>query len=63
LSFKIIILEKTLTVYKMWLWNIPAFHYRHININHPEDETWIDQEEDGENTKILEAGTGDDPNP
>jgi hypothetical protein len=20
-------------------WNIPAFHYRHININHPENET------------------------
>jgi hypothetical protein len=20
-------------------WNIPAFHYRHININHQENET------------------------
>jgi hypothetical protein len=20
-------------------WSIPAFHYRHININHPENET------------------------
>jgi hypothetical protein len=20
-------------------WNIPAFHYRHININHPENKT------------------------
>jgi hypothetical protein len=20
-------------------WNLPAFHYRHININHPENET------------------------
>jgi hypothetical protein len=28
----------------------------HININHPENETWIDEEEDGE-TIILEAGT------
>jgi hypothetical protein len=40
----------------------PAFHYRHININHPENETWVDQEEDGETT-TLEAGTGDSPNP
>jgi hypothetical protein len=22
-------------------WNIPAFHYRHININHPENETGL----------------------
>jgi hypothetical protein len=29
-------------------WNIPAFHYRHINNNRPENETWVDQEEDGE---------------
>jgi hypothetical protein len=20
-------------------WNIPSFHYKHININHPENET------------------------
>jgi hypothetical protein len=55
-------------------WNIPTFHYRHININHLEKETWIDQEEDGERenntrgwdrreTTILEDGTGDSPNP
>jgi hypothetical protein len=25
-----------------------AFHYRHININHPENEKQIDQEDDGE---------------
>jgi hypothetical protein len=41
-------------------WNIPAFHYRHININHPENETKKTMERD---TTILEAGTGDSPNP
>jgi hypothetical protein len=29
-------------------WNIPPFHYRHINNNHMENETWVDQEDDGE---------------
>jgi hypothetical protein len=31
-------------------------------INHPENETQADQEDDGDTT-ILEAGTGDSPNP
>jgi hypothetical protein len=29
-------------------WNTPAFHYRHIHINHPENETQVDQKDDGE---------------
>jgi hypothetical protein len=33
-------------IYKEW--NIPAFYYRHINISHPENETYVDQEDDGE---------------
>jgi hypothetical protein len=35
--------------------------YRYINMNHPENETQIDQEDDGET--IPDAGTGDSPNP
>jgi hypothetical protein len=42
-------------------WTISTFHYRRININHPENETQIDQEEDGDTT-ILEAAR-DSPNP
>jgi hypothetical protein len=37
LSEKIIEYRKGTHICKEW--NIPAFHYRHININHPENET------------------------
>jgi hypothetical protein len=43
-------------------WNIPAFQYRHINMNHPENGHRQTKKTMERGTTILEAGAEDSSN-